>query len=60
MIGGSSLWSIAFIGMFVALLVVFALRLRRQGGGSMRPVILGVVIGLGVAGIALVAALAGR
>jgi hypothetical protein len=52
-------WGIAAAGMLAVLLVVFVLRLRRSGDGSARLVVIGVLIGLGVAGVAVAAALTG-
>jgi hypothetical protein len=48
-------WGIAVIGMLAVLLVVFVLRVKRLGQGSGRMVAIGVVVGLAVAGIALLA-----
>jgi hypothetical protein len=49
-------WGIAVIGMTAVLLVVFIRRLRTTGEGSGRLVATGVVIGLAVVGIGLLAA----
>ena len=47
-------WGIALIGMFAVLLVVFVLRLRRADGRpAWRGIAIGVLIGLLVAGLAL-------
>jgi CHASE2 domain-containing sensor protein len=47
-------WGIALIGMFAVLLVVFALRLRRPDGRPEgRLIAIGVLVGLLVAGLAL-------
>ncbi len=49
------LWGIAVVGMTAVLLVVFIRRLSRSGEGSGRLIATGVVIGLAVVGIALLA-----
>jgi hypothetical protein len=48
-------WGIAVVGMTAVLLVVVIRRLTRSGQGSGRLVATGVVIGLAVAGVALLA-----
>lgn len=48
-------WGIAVIGMLAVLLVVFVLRIRRLGHGSARMIAVGVVIGLALVGIGLLA-----
>ena len=49
-------WGIAVVGMTAVLLVVFIRRLKLSGEGSGRLIAIGVVIGLAVAGIGLLAA----
>jgi hypothetical protein len=48
-------WGIAVVGMLAVLLVVFVLRVKRLGQGSGRMVAIGVVIGLALVGIGLLA-----
>ncbi|WP_375388333.1 hypothetical protein [uncultured Amnibacterium sp.] len=50
-------WGFVLAGMLAVLLAVFVLRLRRSQEGFGRLVAIGVLIGLGVAAVALVAAL---
>lgn len=51
----TGLWGIAVIGMTAVLLVVFVRRLRLLGEGSGRMIATGVVIGLALVGIGLLA-----
>lgn len=53
-----TLWGIAVIGMTAVLLVVVIRRVRLDGQGSGRMIAIGVVIGLAVVGIGLLARLA--
>jgi hypothetical protein len=46
-------WGIAVVGMLAVLLVVFVLRIKRLGQGSGRMIAIGVIVGVAVAGIAL-------
>jgi DMSO reductase anchor subunit len=48
-------WGIAVVGMTAVLLVVFIRRLKTTGQGSGKLIATGVVIGLAVAGIGLLA-----
>jgi hypothetical protein len=48
-------WGIAIVGMLAVLLVVFVLRVRRLGPGSGRMIAIGVVIGLALVGVGLLA-----
>jgi uncharacterized membrane protein len=48
-------WGIAVIAMMAVLLVVFIRRLRRSGDGSGKLIATGVVIGLAVVGVGLLA-----
>jgi hypothetical protein len=54
----NTLWGIAVIGMTAVLLVVFLRRLKLSGDGSGKLIAIGVVIGLAVVGIGLLAQLA--
>jgi hypothetical protein len=47
-------WGVVSILVLATLLVVFVLRLRRSGEGSGRLVAIGVIVGLAVAGLAVV------
>lgn len=48
-------WGIVAVGTLAVLLVVLILRLRRFGPGSGRMIVIGVVIGLALVGIGLLA-----
>jgi hypothetical protein len=50
-----TIWGIAVVGMTAVLLVVFIRRLRLLGQGSGRLIATGVVIGLALVGIGLLA-----
>jgi hypothetical protein len=54
-----SAWGVVGVLMLATLLVVFVLRIRRSGEGSGRMIAIGVILGLAVAGIAVVASLNG-
>ena len=45
-------WGIVFVGMLATLLVVLVVRMRRSGSTSTRMIVIGVAIGLAVAGLA--------
>jgi hypothetical protein len=53
-----AIWGVAVIAMTAVLLVVFIRRLRLLGPGSGRMIATGVVIGLALVGVGLVAQLA--
>lgn len=55
---GGLVWGLVVVGMLAVLLVVFARRLRRDGSG--RLVLIGVLVGLAVAGLALLQTLGSR
>jgi hypothetical protein len=50
-----ALWGIAVVGMTAVLLIVFVRRIRALGQGSGRMIATGVIIGLALVGVGLLA-----